>query len=713
MKKTPKDILTEYFGYKQFRPMQEDIINNVLREKDTVVLMPTGSGKSICYQVPAMVKEGMGIVISPLIALMKDQVEGLRQNGINAAYINSSQAPAEQVHIEQECLRGNIKLLYVSPEKIRTNSFLSFMNNLNINLFAVDEAHCISFWGHDFRPEYAELTFLKQRYKNTPVIALTATADRVTRLDIVEQLKLEKPEIFISSFDRPNIKLTVQPGRDRINRIERFLDRFTNESGIIYCLSRKSTENLAEKLRGRGFKAAHYHAKLSPYQRSKVQDAFLKDDIKIVCATVAFGMGIDKPNVRFVIHYNLPKNIESYYQEIGRGGRDGLPSEALLFYSFADVLSHRRMLEEEESEVQELKMAKLDRLVQFAEADICRRQVLLNYFNEYNNRNCNNCDVCENPRETFDGTILSQKALSALARTKGQVTMSLLVDVLRGMRNKTILSKGFQHIKTYGAGRDLSYQVWMNYLAQMINQGYMDIAYNENNFLKLTEKSKSVLFDGEKVMLVRPQFKAKGEKTERVRAKTQKELFADALFEHLRLFRKQLADKEEVPAYIIFNDATLRDMAAKQPITEGEMMGVNGLSLRKMAVYGDKFIDAILDFFTSDTGLNVRGKTRVITYALFKKGFDVEAISIKRQLNARTIYGHLADLYGEGYDIDYRQFITDEEIQIIVQAVKKVGTEKGLRYLYEYLNEAYEYYKIQFAIAYLNKAKKSTQSRLF
>ncbi len=394
---TKEEVLKKHFGYHEFRPLQAEIIDTVLNGQDALVLMPTGGGKSICFQVPAIVMPGITVVISPLIALMKDQVQALRANGIEAAYINSSLTSREQNMLEQDCLNGKIKILYIAPERLFSNNYLNFVKRLNVNLFAIDEAHCVSFWGHDFRPEYTQLNILKEEFPAIPVIALTATADKVTRKDILKQLKIESAEIFISSFDRPNLSLTVLPGRKRIQVIKDFLSTKTGQPGIIYCLSRKSTEEVAEKLRQDGIKAKHYHAGMDNVYRSQTQDEFIKDDIQVICATIAFGMGIDKSNVRWIIHYNMPKNIESFYQEIGRAGRDGMPAETIMFYSFADFMMQQDMLKDITGERRELQEAKLERIKQYAEAEICRRRILLTYFNEPADKDCGNCDVCKNP----------------------------------------------------------------------------------------------------------------------------------------------------------------------------------------------------------------------------------------------------------------------------------------------------------------------------
>jgi ATP-dependent DNA helicase RecQ len=439
---TKEQALKKYFGYDRFRPLQAEIIDTVLDKQDCLVLMPTGGGKSVCFQIPAVLFEGVTVVISPLIALMKDQVQGLVANGIPAAFINSSLSSSEQSNIEWKLKLGEIKLLYVSPEKLLSNNYLQFIKSLNISLFAIDESHCISSWGHDFRPEYTQLSILKREFPDVPVIALTATADRVTRKDILTQLSIPESKVFISSFDRPNLSLNVLPARGRVKVIIDFIKTKPNQSGIVYCLSRQNTEDVAEALKKAGFKAAHYHAGLDSATRTKVQDAFIKDDIQVIVATIAFGMGIDKSNVRFIIHHNLPSNVESFYQEIGRAGRDGLPSETMLFFGYGDVIMRNDMITKSNlpEVIKELQFAKLNRMKQYAETEICRRRILLSYFNEEVHRDCGNCDICKNPRQRFDATIIAQKALSAISRTDEKVAMGMLIDVLRGSQNRKRLS---------------------------------------------------------------------------------------------------------------------------------------------------------------------------------------------------------------------------------------------------------------------------------
>lgn len=698
-----REALKLHFGYDQFRPMQEQIITNVLNGKDVVVLMPTGGGKSVCYQVPAVVMPGMCVVVSPLIALMKDQVEALLENGIKAAFMNSTLTADAQYQIENQCLAGELKLLYVSPEKLLAPGFIAFLKRVNISLFAVDEAHCISAWGHDFRPEYTQLKALKQQFSHVPVIALTATADRLTKKDIQEQLYLQNPQVFISSFDRPNINLTVRPGRDRFRQITDFLERRHGQPGIIYCLSRNGTESLAGKLKKSGYRATFYHAGMSSNQRAKAQEDFLKDNVQIVCATVAFGMGIDKSNVRWVMHYNLPKNIEGYYQEIGRAGRDGAKADALLFYSFSDVINMRNMLSEGDKSQTELQLVKLERMQQYAEATICRRRILLQYFGETMKKDCGNCDICRNPPVSFDGTTIVQKALSAIVRTQERVNMGLLVDVLRGSRNSQVMEAGLDKIKTYGAGRDVGTLDWQRYLHQMLNAGLVELAYDQNYTLKLTEQSKQVLFEGKKVQLVK--FDEVKQQEETVKARPKRELVKDALFERLRILRKQIADEANVPPYVVFSDSTLQEMAAEKPANRIAMLSISGVGSLKYEKYGDAFINEIISFVTEEQGKGnkVKGATHLITLEAYKEGLTPEQISLQRNLNPVTIFSHLATLYEQGYDVNLFDFISKKEYAVIEKAIAKLGPDAKLKDLYELLGEAYEYHKIRLSIAIFKK----------
>lgn len=591
-------ILQKYFGYDTFWPMQEQVIESVYNGKDALVLMPTGGGKSICYQIPAIALPGTCVVVSPLISLMKDQVGGLVANGVKAAFWNSTQDSGEQEQVGNRFFEGDLDILYVSPEKMLASHMMSMMQKVKINLIAIDEAHCISSWGHDFRPHYTRLSFLKQTFPEVPVLALTATADRVTRADILRLLSIESGNQFISSFDRPNIALEVHPAQKRLQQILNFIDERPNQSGIIYCLSRKSTENVAAKLNGAGINAGYYHAGMTAIERSKVQDDFIKDKVPVICATIAFGMGIDKSNVRWVIHYNMSKNIEGYYQEIGRAGRDGSAATAMLFYSYGDLLVLRDIIANNESENLDIQMAKLERMKEYAEATTCRRRVLLNYFNEDTVDDCGNCDICKHPPESFDGTEVAQKALSAVTRLKQKVATGMLIDVLRGSNRKAILDRGYQHIKTFGSGSDVPRNLWEFYIRQLVNLGYLTIAHDDYNALRLTNASTKVLFHGKKVNLVRlSTANAKKAKQKMApRQKEKRERVRDALFEELRVLRRDLAQKLGVPPYIIFSDRTLEEMAAARPLTEISMRNISGVGDQKLEKFGEQFIRAIQDF---------------------------------------------------------------------------------------------------------------------
>ena len=599
-----QNILKTYFGYSEFRPHQKEIITNIIEKKDTLVLMPTGGGKSLCYQIPALMMEGTAIVISPLISLMKDQVEALQANGISARALNSMNTETENVGVRMECLQGKVKLLYISPERLisETNYLL---RDIKISLFAIDEAHCISQWGHDFRPEYTQLDILRKQFPKVPIVALTATADKITRQDIIKQLKMNEPEVFISSFDRPNLSLDVKKGyqqKEKIRIIKRFIEKHSNESGIIYCMSRKTTEKVAELLYDEGFDTAVYHAGLSNSEREKAQDDFINDRVQIVCATVAFGMGIDKSNVRWVIHYNLPKSIESFYQEIGRAGRDGMKSETILFYSLGDMIQLSKFAEE--SNQKEINIEKLNRMQQYAESDICRRRILLNYFGETMEHDCGNCDVCRNPPQRFDGTIIIQKALSAIARTNQQVATGTLIEILRGNFTQEITENEYDKIKTFGAGRDIPSRHWQNYLLQMLNMGYIEIAYNENNHIKITESGAKVLFGKQNAELVvikedeftQRQIKKNTVSTNSVQIK--KNAYGDhdnedSLFETLRLLRLKLAEQEAIPPYIVMSDSTLQSLCDKRPTNIEELNDISGFSEYKKKKYGRDFVNAI------------------------------------------------------------------------------------------------------------------------
>lgn len=598
--------LKTYFGYDSFRPLQEEIIRHILNGNDALVLMPTGGGKSICYQLPALLREGTAVVVSPLISLMKDQVEALCANGISAGALNSSNDETENAALRRACMEGKLKLLYISPEKLLAEANY-LLRDMHISLFAIDEAHCISQWGHDFRPEYAQMGILHQLFPQVPVIALTATADKITREDIIEQLHLERPRIFISSFDRPNLSLTVKRGyqqKEKTKTILDFIARHPGESGIIYCMSRSKTESVAQMLRKQGIRTAVYHAGLSPAHRDEAQDDFINDRVQVVCATIAFGMGIDKSNVRWVIHYNLPKSIESFYQEIGRAGRDGLPSDTLLFYSLADLILLTKFATE--GGQKDIGLEKLQRMQQYAESDICRRRILLNYFGETSVHNCGNCDVCKNPPEHFDGTVIVQKALSAIARTEQQIGTGVLVDILRGNMSAEVVDKGYQQLKTFGAGREVPARDWHDYLLQMLQLGYFEIAYNESNHLKITSTGSDVLFGRATAQLVvirrEEASEAKRGRKRKIPAPVRELPLGlpntenEALFETLRALRKRLADEEALPAYIVLSDKVLHLLSTSRPTTIEEFGNISGIGEYKKKKYGKEFVKAIREY---------------------------------------------------------------------------------------------------------------------
>ncbi|CAN5869123.1 DNA helicase RecQ [soil metagenome] len=710
-------ILKHQFGYDSFRMNQAAAIECVLQKKDAVVLMPTGGGKSLCYQIPALMADGLTLVVSPLIALMKDQVDALVSNGVKAAFLNSSQTNREQTEIFQKVRSGEIKILYVAPERLLQSGeqFLDFLGSIEIALFAIDEAHCISSWGHDFRPEYIQLGKLKRFFPEIPVIALTATADKLVRKDIIERLNLKEYELFVSSFNRPNIYYEVRPKRKSYDQLLDFLEQRKDESGIIYCLSRNSAESLAADLRDEGFSALPYHAGLTKETRVKNQELFLNDEVKIVVATIAFGMGIDKSNVRFVVHIDLPKNVESYYQETGRAGRDGLESNALLFFSWADVKKLKDFAAVENNQRQsEIMLRKLQLMGDYGEIKICRRKFLLNYFDEEFAEDCGNCDNCNTTFEKFDGTILAQKALSAVARTDQRMGVTYLVDFLRGSKSQKIWDT-HKNLKTYGIGADVSKDEWLAYFKDLIGQGFLE-QKEQGQFLTvaLTEKSLDVLQGNTKVELFKVTQK---EEKKSSLVSDVSHPYIKELFDELKNLRTEFARGEGVPPYVVFSDATLIEMATYLPQNTNEMLKISGVGDVKMDKYGLDFLRTIKDYCLENneksrihlktpkrepkqrTKRNAVGEnTYTISLKMFRSGLPVEEIAVERELSPNTIETHLIKFIPTG-EVKLTEIVAEEKIEDIRKAILEMNAEQGIGPIKEYLGEDFSYGEIRAVIA--------------
>ena len=723
------DTLKTVFGYDAFRLTQLDIIKRSLLNQSSLVIMPTGGGKSICYQLPAILMDGLSVVISPLISLMQDQVGSLTANGIPAASLNSSGTYEDELLVQQQVANNELTLLYVSPERAVSNGFISWIQHQNVKQIAIDEAHCVSIWGNDFRPEYTRLTELTRLFNNIPIIALTATADTATQADIRQQLQLESCVTFVSSFERSNLTLNVLPANDRIEIIKKFIASHKGKPGIIYCLSRRSTEDIALKLKKAGFNSHFYHAALKPQDRAKIQDDFQQDKIQIVCATIAFGMGIDKANIGWVIHYNLPKNIEGYYQEIGRAGRAGQSSETLLFAGYRDMKTLKDFIDNSggAQQFKDVQTAKLQRMWEFTQATSCRTNFILNYFGEFKAEDCGHCDRCLDPPKRFDGTIISQIALSACLRLKQQVNLNTLVDVVRGSNRQDIIQNGYHQIKTYGVGKDIDHKSWVSYITQLIDQGVLSIDFTQGNRLLLTDLAKPILKSEKAVLLTEPQvidFKAKEIKQE-VDDLSDSE---NELFSSLSDLRRKIADKEQVQASRIFSNATLTEMAKMKPANLPAFSTVSGVGKFKLEKYGDVFIQLILELtpkseclFLEESELLKTSRTKVktskkpieldkafsigkisktheLTFQMISSGLSPEEIAEERNIKVETIYSHMFRLNLSGKNIDITNLIDEDDILIIQEKWLELDKPSSSKLMFDKLNEKFRYDQIHYAL---------------
>ncbi|PQJ11000.1 DNA helicase RecQ [Flavipsychrobacter stenotrophus] len=709
-----KQALKHFFGYDDFRLDQLSVIQNVLAGTDVMGIMPTGGGKSICYQLPAMLLPGITIVVSPLIALMKDQVDSLLANGIHAAFLNSSQSADEQREVIMQAQAGNVKLLYIAPERIPANSsaFIDFLRRLNPSLFAVDEAHCISSWGHDFRPEYLKLAILKQCFPTTPVIALTASADKLTQDDIIKKLDIPSAKVFISSFNRPNIYYYIRPKQNTMARIAEYIMKHRNDCGIIYTLSRASTEDIAGKLHVMGIKAAYYHAGIDANERSRVQEAFQKDEVKVIVATIAFGMGIDKSNVRFVIHYDVPKNIEGYYQETGRAGRDGLKSDAILFYSRGDIMKLKGFATVEgNAEQTVISMNKLKKMEQFCESDTCRRQYLMQYFGEPFPAYCGSCDYCMSSLEERDATVDAQKFLSAVVRTGERYGVGYIIDILRGSSAEKI-QPAHKELKTYGIGKDLKREEWEWLARQMLNNGFIERSNDQYAALILNDKSKAILKGESKLMLVM-------QKEQKLSVMEEEEFtYDEGLLKELKGVRYELADREHVPAYNIVPDNTLVEIAMYLPQTFDELKQISGFGDYKVGKYGGAFLDEVKKAIkeknleprmhlkipktikkASTDKAPAAGNTNAVTLGMYKQGLSMEEIAEARKLAISTVESHLTKYITTG-DIDIFKLVSPYKVDKIIATIRISGQYAGLKVLKEALGDDYSYSEIKLVMEY-------------
>lgn len=735
-----RDVLKKYFGYEEFRPLQEEIIENVMAKKDTLVIMPTGGGKSLCYQLPAILLEGLTLVISPLIALMKDQVDTLKANGVSAEFINSSLQPDEIYEIQDRARNGELKILYVAPERLSVDSFGQFLKSVNVQLIAIDEAHCISEWGHDFRPDYRNLKKLRKDFPDVPVIALTATATVKVRRDIVEQLSLQDAKIFLRSFNRENLTYYVQPKKGVFDQLMVLLEKHKDQSVIIYCSSRNTTEELAYDLRKEKFKASAYHAGLDQQKRSSTQEKFIRDEVDIIVATIAFGMGIDKPDVRLVVHYDLPKSLEGYYQETGRAGRDGLASDCVLFYSYGDKMKQdyfiRQITQENERLMAE---QKLDQVIEFSELQHCRRGYLLKYFGEdWQAENCGNCDSCMTPKEEIDATEISYKILSAVIRTGERFGANHVVDVLLGKNTKKIKELGHEDLPVFGVEKKYEKEEIRHFITALLSLGFLVKNDGQYPTLRVSDLGKESLKYRQKIFLAKP----KNVKESVVKKQTVDLDFDQTLFNKLKVFRKELADQKNVPPFVIFSDVSLREMSHYLPLSLESFSRITGVGAMKLTQYGELFLMIIQNYAqehgkeeipipmrqkdvkashklsqrVGEDGLNERskrsgslqssGSTFQKTKELFVQKLSLMEIAEQRGVNPGTILTHLETLIEEGEQIDIAYLAMDaNRLRQIRSAFKEAGgfTLTPVRRI---LGESFTYEELRLARVFIQMESK-------
>jgi ATP-dependent DNA helicase RecQ len=688
-----RHILQHVFGYDAFRPQQQAIVDHLIAGGDALVLMPTGGGKSLCYQIPAIVRQGVGIIVSPLIALMQDQVDALRQNGVKAAFLNSTLSLGEVREVEAALHRGELDLLYVAPERLMMPRTLDLIERIPVALFAIDEVHCVSQWGHDFRPEYVQLSVLHQRFPQIPRIALTATADSATRREIIERLALSEARQFISGFDRPNIRYRISENsgnaRERLLRFIR--NEHEGEAGIVYCLSRKKVDDTAAWLTTKGLTALPYHAGHPADIRQTNQQRFLREDGVIIVATIAFGMGIDKPDVRFVAHLNLPKSLEAYYQETGRAGRDDLPADAWMVYGLQDVITLKQMQASSSAPeaIKRIEHHKLDAMLGLCELTSCRRQALLRYFGDELAEPCGNCDTCLEPPETWEATTAAQKALSCVHRTGQRFGVTYLVKILLGKADERISRFGHDQVSTYGIGSELNQNEWRDLYRQLIARGLLAVDLEGHGGLRLTEESRPVLRGEQPLHLRKISRKAKAKSRER-KANRFAGQGQGKLWEALRSRRQQLADEQGVPAYVIFHDATLAEMVENRPETPAQLLRISGIGERKLEAYGEAFLEVLNEYRNLEEG--AQGDSEEETLQLFRLGMDVEAIAVQRGLKATTIYSHLAMGIERG-EVPLSEVVPlhDHQLEAIRFAIEHHDGGKKLKPVYEALEEEFSY----------------------